>query len=84
MKYHEILKKGNKSLAIKNSNLDCELILSKILNKTREEILTNLNDKIKDAQAETQLENTIDPFLLAEEKKLLGFSDDLRRFKFFN
>lgn len=47
-------------------------------------IIDRLNDKIKDAQAETQLENTIDPFLLAEEKKLLGFSDDLRRFKFFN
>ena len=47
-------------------------------------IIDRLNDKIKDAQAETQLENTIDPFLLAEEKKLLGFSDDLRRFKFFS
>ena len=47
-------------------------------------IIDRLNDKIKDAQAETQLENTIDPFLLAEEKKLLRFSDDLRRFKFFN
>ena len=51
MNYQEILSKGNKILKdnnIKSSNLDCELILSKILNKTREEILTNLNDKINE------------------------------------
>ena len=49
MKYLEILDKGNEILRsnnIKNTNLDCELILSKVLNKTREQILTNLNDKI--------------------------------------
>ena len=50
MKYHEILKKGNKSLAIKNSNLDCELILSKVLNKKREEILINLDSEINKKQ----------------------------------
>tara|TARA_B100001175_G_C19379798_1_gene575997 strand:+ start:37 stop:885 length:849 start_codon:yes stop_codon:yes gene_type:complete len=49
MKYEDILNKGSQILRgnnIKSSNLDCELILSKVLNKTREEILTNLNSKI--------------------------------------
>ena len=49
MKYQEILNKGSQILRVNNvksSNLDCELILSKILNKTREEILINLNNKI--------------------------------------
>ena len=53
MKYEEILNKGSEILKdnnIKSSNLDCELILSKVLNKTREEILTNLNNKINKAQ----------------------------------
>ena len=53
MKYQEILNKGSQILRVKNiksSNLDCELILSKILNKTREEILTNLNNKINNKQ----------------------------------
>ena len=51
MNYQEILNKGNQVLKgnnIKSSNIDCELILSKILNKTREEILTNLNNKINE------------------------------------
>ncbi len=49
MQYLEILNKGSQILRannIKSSNLDCELILSKVLNKTREEILINLNNKI--------------------------------------
>ena len=53
MKYQEILKKGNQILRAKNiksSSLDSELILSKVLKKTREEILINLNDKINDKQ----------------------------------
>ena len=53
MNYQEILSIGNKFLKdnnIKSSNLDCELILSKILNKTREEILTNLDNKINDIE----------------------------------
>ena len=53
MKYQEILNKGSKILRVNNvksSNLDCELILSKILNKTREEILINLNNKISNEQ----------------------------------
>ena len=39
MQYLEILNKGNQILRannIKSSNLDCELILSKVLNKSRE------------------------------------------------
>ncbi len=53
MKYQEILNKGSQILRannIKSSNLDCELILSKVLNKTREEILINLNNKINKTQ----------------------------------
>ena len=53
MKYQEILNKGSQILRannIKSSNLDCELILSKVLNKTREEILINLNNKINKNQ----------------------------------
>ena len=49
MKYQEILNKGSQILKannIKSSNLDCELILSKVINKSREEILINLNNKI--------------------------------------
>ena len=45
MNYQEILNQGSEILRannIKSSNLDCELILSKILNKPREEILINL------------------------------------------
>ena len=40
MTYQEILSKGSQILRAKNiksSNLDCELILSKVLKKTREE-----------------------------------------------
>ena len=53
MNYQEILIIGNQILKdnnIKSSNLDCELILSKVLNKTREEILTNLDNKINDIE----------------------------------
>ena len=53
MNYQEILNIGNQILKennIKSSNLDCELILSKILNKTREEILINLNNKINEIE----------------------------------
>ena len=49
MKAFEIIKIGTKILKekISSSILDSELILSKTLNKTREEILTNLNQKIE-------------------------------------
>ncbi len=53
MNYQEILDKGNQVLKdknIKSSNLDCELILSKVLNKSREEILINLNNQISNKQ----------------------------------
>ena len=50
MNYQEILSKGSQILRannIKSSNLDCELILSKVLKaKQREEILINLNNKV--------------------------------------
>ena len=50
MNYNQILKKGEnylKKSKIKNPNLDAELILSKVLNKKREEILLNINNKLK-------------------------------------
>ena len=49
MNYNQILKKGENYLKknkIKNPNLDSELILSKVLNKKREEILLNTNNKL--------------------------------------
>jgi len=64
MNYQQILNKGNKILRdnnIKNTNLDCELILSKILNKSREEILINLNDEIN--------ENKINQFIFHLNKR---------------
>ena len=50
MNYSQILKKGEdflKKNKIKNPNLDTELILSKVINKKREEILLNTNNKLK-------------------------------------
>ena len=50
MNYQKALFEGNKFLKrnnIINFNLDSELILSKVLKKSREEILTNLNDRIR-------------------------------------
>ena len=50
MNYNEILKKGENYLKknkIKNRNLDSELILSKVINKKREEILLTANNKLK-------------------------------------
>ena len=49
MNYNQILKKGENFLKknkIKNSYLDVELILSKVVNKNREEILLNTHNKI--------------------------------------
>ena len=49
MKYQEILHQGGKTLIknnINNPSLDCELILSKALNKSREEILVNMGKKV--------------------------------------
>ena len=50
MIYNEILKKGSyflKKNKIRNPYLDTELILSKVTNKKREEILLNTKDKLK-------------------------------------
>jgi release factor glutamine methyltransferase len=50
MNYDQILKKGEiflKKKKIKNSNLDVELILSKVVNKKREQIILNTNSKLK-------------------------------------
>ena len=50
MNYNQILKRGENFLKknkIKNPYLDTELILSKVVNRTREEILLNTNNKLK-------------------------------------
>ena len=51
MNYLSILNYGNKILKSKkitSYKLDTELILAKVLNKSREEILTNLNLTLKE------------------------------------
>tara|TARA_B100002052_G_scaffold51357_1_gene44469 strand:+ start:216 stop:446 length:231 start_codon:yes stop_codon:yes gene_type:complete len=71
MKYQEILNKGSQILRaenIKSSNLDCELILSKVLNKTREEILINLNNSLNKNQ-----ENQFIFYLNKRKKKKSNF-----------
>ncbi|MDC3179698.1 peptide chain release factor N(5)-glutamine methyltransferase [Candidatus Pelagibacter sp.] len=53
MNYNQILKKGANFLKknkIKNPNLDVELILSKAINRKREEILLNTNNKLKNTE----------------------------------
>ena len=50
MNYNEILKKGENILKknkIKNPYLDTELILSKVVNRKREQILLNTSNKLK-------------------------------------
>ena len=50
MNYNQILKEGEiflKNKKSKNSYLDVELILSKVVNKKREEIILNSNNKLK-------------------------------------
>ena len=50
MNYNQILKNGENYLKknkIKNAHLDVELILSKVLNRNREEIILNLDNKLK-------------------------------------
>ena len=49
MEILELINSGSKELKNSNINsykLDSEILLSKILNKTREEILINLNDQV--------------------------------------
>ena len=49
MNYIQILKKGENFLKkknIQNPYLDTELILSKVINREREEILLNINNKL--------------------------------------
>ena len=53
MNYNEILKKGENFLKknkIQNPHLDVELILSKVLNRKREEVLLNTNNKLKNEE----------------------------------
>ena len=53
MIFSEILKKGSNFLKknkIKNPYFDTELILSKVTNKQREEILLNINNKLKNEE----------------------------------
>ena len=53
MNYHEILNSGMSFLKknkIQNPTLDCELLLSKVLGKRREEIILNTFNKLKDIE----------------------------------
>ena len=53
MNYQKILNHGDNFLKInkiKSSKIDSELLLSKVLKKNREEILTSLNNKIDEKQ----------------------------------
>ncbi len=78
MNYHEVLSAGNNFLElneIKNSKLDSELILSKVLNKTREQILSNLNNNINQKQF-----NEYNYYLIRRKKKepmayILGYKN---------
>ena len=85
MKYQDILNKGVQILRSQNitsSNIDCELILSKVLGKTREEILINSNNKINHKQQKRFI------FYLSKRKKknpisyILGFKY-FWRYKFY-
>jgi len=53
MNYNQILKKGENFLKknkIQNPYLDVELILSKVVNRKREEILLNINNELKNEE----------------------------------
>jgi len=53
MNYQKALNEGEKFLKInkiKSSKIDSELLLSKVLKKNREEILTNLNNRINESR----------------------------------
>ncbi len=85
MNYQKILNYGSKILDInniKNPKLDSELILSKVLNRTREEILVNFSDKINQNQI-----NKFNNYLIRRKKKepisyILGFKH-FWKYKFF-
>ena len=76
MNYNQILKKGENYLKrskIKNPNLDAELILSKVLNKKREEILLNTNNKLKNRDI-LKFENYLQRRILKEPMAyILGY-----------
>ena len=64
MNYNFLINEGIgelKKAFVKNAKLDCELLLSNVLNKTREEILLNLNNKVKS--------NELSNFKLALKKR---------------
>ena len=85
MNYQEILFEANKHLKIskiKNPKLDSELLLAKVLNKKREEILINLQDKLKKKQIDK-----FKHYLFRRKKKepiayILGFKY-FWKYKFF-
>ena len=76
MNYQKILTDGDKFLKtnnIKSSKIDSELLLSKVLKKNREEILTSLNNKIDEKKF-----NEFSHYLFRRKKKepiayILGF-----------
>ena len=85
MNYNEILERGKNFLKknkIKNPYLDVELILSKVVNRKREEILLNINNKLKNSDI-----NKFKHFLLRRHQKepmayILGYKH-FWKYKFF-
>ena len=85
MNFNQILKKGGNFLKknkIKNPYLDVELILSKVVNRKREEILLNINNKLKNSDI-----NKFKHFLLRRHQKepmayILGYKH-FWKYKFF-
>ena len=85
MNFNQILKKGGNFLKknkIKNPYLDVELILSKVVNRKREEILLNINNKLKNSDIKK-----FKHFLLRRHQKepmayILGYKH-FWKYKFF-
>jgi protein-(glutamine-N5) methyltransferase, release factor-specific len=87
MNYQKLLNHGDNFLKInkiKSSKIDSELLLSKVLKKNREEILTSLNNKIDEKQI-----NEYSYYLFRRKKKepiayILGFKYFWKYFFYVN
>ena len=69
---------ANTSLMANKPNFELQF------NMLQNTIIDRLNEKIEAVKADDKLVNTIDPFLVSEQKKLLRFESDLRGFIFQN
>ncbi len=69
---------ANTSLMANKPNFELQF------NMLQNTIIDRLNEKIEAVTADDKLVNTIDPFLVSEQKKLLRFERDIRGFIFQN